>query len=237
MAIPGVEFSVDRSPPKGVLPLTRVFKGLESSPALKRVFGPRVRGELAKARVCVIDDDGYMHVSDEDGCVMVSRAYLRQADEAHLYLDIVHELVHVKQFRRGRLLFDPRFEYGDRPTEREAYRAVAREARRMGLSERETAEFIHTEWMSRAEYARLLRHCGIRRVPKFGGDRKMREAFDAAFREAIEKSGRTMRQWNAILEKARAWRMMHFERSRLLQEKFGLDEDTANMVAWNYRKR
>ena len=65
---------------------------------------------------------GYLRVDDETGNIVVSGEYLRTGDERYLYLDVVHELVHVRQFIEGKELFDRRYSYVDRPTEIEAYR-------------------------------------------------------------------------------------------------------------------
>jgi len=55
-------------------------------------------------------------VNDANGHLMVNGNYLNNGDKTDLYLDIVHELYHVKQFMDGRELFDRRYDYVDRPT-------------------------------------------------------------------------------------------------------------------------
>ena len=79
-------------------------------------------------------------------------------------LDLIHELVHVKQFRDGReisLDFGKRFEYVDRPTELEAYRHTVKEARRLGMSDEEIADYLKVTWLDAAEVRRLARHLGV----------------------------------------------------------------------------
>ena len=66
---------------------------------------------------------------------MISKGYLNNGDKTDIYLDLIHELCHVKQFMEGKELFDPRYDYVDRPTEIEAYRYAVKEARRIGLSD------------------------------------------------------------------------------------------------------
>ena len=89
-----------------------------------------------------------MGVSNEDGHLMVSAAYIKNGDERDIYLDIIHELTHVKQHLDGRELFDDRFGYVDRPTEVEAFRNAVAEGRRLGMTEKELLEYLRTERMS-----------------------------------------------------------------------------------------
>ncbi|MGQ9515369.1 MAG: hypothetical protein ACUVTL_10060 [Thermoproteota archaeon] len=56
-----------------------------------------------------------------------------------LYLDIIHELTHVKQFMDGKKLFDWRHKYVEMPTEVEAFRNAVEGARRLGWMTKESA--------------------------------------------------------------------------------------------------
>jgi hypothetical protein len=89
-----------------------------------------------------------MGVSNDDGHLIVSVQYMRNGDERDIYLDIVHELTHVKQHLDGRELFDDRFEYVERPTEVEAFRNAVAEGRRLGMTDKELLEYLRTENMS-----------------------------------------------------------------------------------------
>ena len=103
-----------------------------------------------------------MGVSDQDGHMMVSAYYLRNGGERDLYLDVIHELVHVKQFMDGRELFEHRWEYVDRPTEVEAYQHTVKEARRIGMSDEQIYEYLKTEWMSEEDLHRLANVVGVK---------------------------------------------------------------------------
>jgi len=74
----------------------------------------------------------YMGVDNTDGHLLVNGRYLRTGDRVDIYLDVVHELCHVKQWMDGRELFDYQYDYVDRPTEIEAYRYTVLEAKRLG---------------------------------------------------------------------------------------------------------
>ncbi|MGI0141972.1 MAG: hypothetical protein ACREBF_04995 [Candidatus Micrarchaeales archaeon] len=80
----------------------------------------------------------------------------------YLYLDVVHELMHIKQWRNGIDLFDKRFAYADRPTEIEAYKVAAREARRLGMKEKELRKYLEVDWVSDEDSACLLSKLGVR---------------------------------------------------------------------------
>ena len=96
-----------------------------------------------------------MYVNNSNGHLMISSKYLRNGDKIDIYLDLIHELVHIKQLMEGKELFDIHYGYTERPTEIEAYRAAVREARRMGLGDDRICQYLKTEWMSVQDFKRL----------------------------------------------------------------------------------
>ena len=98
-----------------------------------------------------------MFVDGSDGHLVINRHYLNTGDRIDVYLDLIHELCHVKQFLDGRELFDPQFDYVERPTEIEAYRYTVQEAKRLGLSDERICWYLKTEWMSQEDLMRLAR--------------------------------------------------------------------------------
>lgn len=102
-----------------------------------------------------------MGVSDSDGHLMVNKRYLSTGRKQDIYLDVIHELCHIKQYMEGRELFDPRYDYVDRPTEIEAYRYAVQEAKRVGLSVEEIRVYLKTEMMSTQALERLIRNMGV----------------------------------------------------------------------------
>jgi hypothetical protein len=144
-------------------PFTDFFKGFENVEAVKSTFGPRTDEVLRNLKVEFFSSKfGYMGVSDEDGHLMVSSYHLKNSDFRVLYLDVVHELVHVKQFMDGRELFSNEFEYVDNPTEIEAYRLTVREAKRIGMSEGEIVEYLKVEWVDPDAHRRLVEAVGLK---------------------------------------------------------------------------
>jgi hypothetical protein len=102
-----------------------------------------------------------MHIDGETGDLHVSLPYLEKADERYIYLDVIHELVHIRQFHEGKELFDERYDYVDRPTEIEAYQATLKEARRIGYEGEELVEYLRVDWVSEADFKRFLELLGV----------------------------------------------------------------------------
>ena len=156
-------FTVNRSFDLGSYRLREIFSGLEEVEPLIKCVGDTstLKQMLDRTRVTLKDEDGYMYVNDEDGSLVVGLEYLKSGELNHLYLDVIHELVHVKQYLQGRELFDRRFRYVDRPTEIEAYRCCVEEGRKKGMSEEAIAEYLYVEWITEREHARLLKTLGV----------------------------------------------------------------------------
>ncbi len=142
---------------------TDYFMGFETVGAVREIFGDETENILGNLKVEFYSSRrGYMGVNDEDGHMLVSAYYLRKGSDRDLYLDVIHELVHVKQFLDGKELFEDRWEYVDRPTEIEAFRHAVKEARRIGMSEKEIYEYLRTERMGENELQRLAKSVGVR---------------------------------------------------------------------------
>ena len=133
------------------------FKGFEKVEAVRRIFGEKTEEVLSNIKIKFIWF-GYMGVDNTDGHLMVNGRYLNSGDRIDIYLDIIHELCHVKQWMEGKDLFNPKFEYVDRPTEIEAYRFTIQEAKRIGLSKQRIHQYLQTEWMSEQDVQKLIRN-------------------------------------------------------------------------------
>lgn len=157
------DFEVNRAESHGEFPLSHIFIGLEDSEVVQSLFGGRGRAAeiLRNLRVKLDDSAEYMYVNDANGNIVVRGEYLRSASKKLLYLDIIHELVHVRQYREGRELFDSKFSYVDRPTELEAYKITLDEARKIGMSEEEIEEYLYVEWITKKEHKKLAKTLGV----------------------------------------------------------------------------
>jgi len=148
------------------------FKGFEKIPAVRSIFGDNTEKVLGSLKVEFFSSKfGYMGVSDEDGHLIVSAYYLREGEQVSKYLDVIHELVHVRQFREGKPLFDEGFEYHNRPTELEAYKLAVDEGRRLGMSDKELFDYLKVDWMSEDEVRKLARNLGVKTPPKRAQER------------------------------------------------------------------
>lgn len=136
-------------------PFTDYFKGLEKVEAVRRIFGEETEEVLRNLKVQFTSLGGYMGVNPFNGHLMVNPKYLTEGDRLDIYLDLIHELVHVRQFMEGKELFDASYDYVERPTEVEAYRYAVEEAKRLGKTDETICKYLKTEWMS-DEDLRLL---------------------------------------------------------------------------------
>lgn len=159
----GLDVQIVRNAGPGVVPFTNVFKGFERVGAVRAIFGESTDDVLAELTVELAEGRGYMRIDDGKGSIMVNSKYLREGDETHLYLDVIHELVHIRQHREGKELWDKRFSYVDRPTEIEAYTAAVKEARKIGLTEEQTMEYLRVDWVPEEDFQRFLVTLGVKR--------------------------------------------------------------------------
>jgi len=158
----GLGVTVERKSPTKLYPFRRFFVGFEKIEAVRSLFGadtPRVlrdlKVEFFSARF------GYMGTSDVDGHLLISSHHLAEGDFTTVYLDIVHELCHVNQFRQGKPLFYPKLSYVDAPSEIEAYAFTVREGRRIGLTRRQLLDYLKVEWIDPREHRRLARRMDV----------------------------------------------------------------------------
>jgi hypothetical protein len=86
------------------------FQGFEKVPAVQGIFGEKTDEALRNLVVELSWVGGYMYVDGSDGHLVVSKGYLNNGDKTDIYLDLIHELCHVKQFMEGKELFDPRYD-------------------------------------------------------------------------------------------------------------------------------
>jgi hypothetical protein len=140
---------------------TEYFKGFEKVEAVRGIFGEETEEVLRNLKIEFMGFGGYMGVDDTNGHLMVNARYLNSGNKVDVYLDVIHELCHIKQFMQGKELFDNRYDYVERPTEIEAYRYTVQEARRLGLSDKRICEYLKTEWMSDSDLKRLAKALGV----------------------------------------------------------------------------
>jgi hypothetical protein len=149
---PKVPVRINRKPPRPVLqPFTDYFQGFENVGAVREVFGETTDAVLERLKVGFISNRRmYMGIRDQDGNMGVGTYHLKHSDLRILYLDIVHELFHVKQFMENRKYFreehqkfmQDRSLYYVSPIEVPAYKHTVKEAKRIGMSYDEIADYL-----------------------------------------------------------------------------------------------
>jgi hypothetical protein len=134
---------------------------MEKVQAVRDIFGEKTEEVLRNLKVDFTWVGGYMFVNDADGRLMISSNYLNNGNKVDIYLDLIHELVHVKQYMDGKELFDVHYSYTNRPTEVEAYRVAVQEARRIGLGDERICQYLKTEWMSDEDLRKLAKALNV----------------------------------------------------------------------------
>jgi len=135
-------------------PFTNHFKGFDRAGIVKRIFGARTEEVLGKLKVEFTKTVHYMRVDDADGHLLVNPHYLSNGDFRDIYLDVIHELVHVKQFMEGKTS-NKELNYIERPLEIEAYRVAVEEARVLGLDEDRIFDYLESELVNDEELKQL----------------------------------------------------------------------------------
>ena len=157
-------FRVKRSAGVGEYRLVEVFKGLEDSDTLQKVFGSKeeMTKILRHLKLRVEATDTGIWLDRDTGTVCVGHRHLSSAKVDFIYLDVIHVLVHVRQFLEGKELYDQAFEYVERPTELEAYRHTVAEARRVGMKEDELLKYLRMDAADDSELGKLMEKIGVK---------------------------------------------------------------------------
>ncbi len=157
------QIKVNHDVENGTYSIEEIFVNLKNTEILLKIFETRENLDDVFENISVIVNEKthYMHVQNDDASIVIGKNHLQNSEKKILYLDIIHELVHVKQQRLGLDLYDKSYSYVDRPTEIEAYAIAVEEARRLGMSDVEIFDYLHVEWISDVEHKRLASRVGV----------------------------------------------------------------------------
>ncbi len=158
------KFKAKRYIANGEYKLTDVFSGLETSASLLKVFGSKTQMSktMQHLKLRVESSDSGLWLDRDTGTICIGSKHLTTAKNDFLYLDVIHVLVHVRQFLEGRELYDQQFEYVERPTELEAYRYTVAEARKVGMDEDEILKYLRLDAADDSELGKLIEKIGVR---------------------------------------------------------------------------
>jgi hypothetical protein len=143
--------------------------------AVRKVFGDETEAVLARLKIGFISNRRmYMGIRDQDGNMAVGTYHLRHSEERVLYLDVVHELFHIKQWMRDKDWFTREHEkfmgnfelYYSSPLEVPAYAHTVREAERLGMSRKEIAEYLKMMPVPQKVWNRFIKEMAIRPLPR-----------------------------------------------------------------------
>jgi hypothetical protein len=175
-----------RAPHQALQPFTDYFEGFEKVAAVRKVFGDETQAVLARLKVGFISNRRmYMGIRDEDGNIAVGTYHLRHSTDRVLYLDIVHELFHIKQWMRDKEWFTKEHEkfmgdvkkYYVSPLEVPAYEHTVREAERLGMTTEEITEYLKMLPVPPKTWQGFLKKMGLGRskpiLPRAAGKRRL----------------------------------------------------------------
>ncbi len=130
---------------------------IAESPATRRIESNAtpIAAVLSTARIRIRSGRGYVWVDDEIPEIVLIEKYYRTGESLDLYLDLLHELTHLRQLMEGHGLWNEALPYVDRPTEVEGYAVAVEEGRRLGMTEDEITHHLSNPWMSESDVRRL----------------------------------------------------------------------------------
>jgi hypothetical protein len=153
----------------GLHPYRMFLPRLEESPVARRIESAAIPlGPLMdSSRVLIESGEGYCFVDIKKPAIILFENYYRDGNPLDLYLDLAHELTHLRQLAEGKDLWDHSLHYVDRPTEIEGYAVAVAEGLRLGMTEAQVMTHLSNPWLSTAEVARLRKN--IERFLSNGG--------------------------------------------------------------------
>jgi len=173
---PELRIEINRqTPPPKFFPFTDYFKGFEKVQAVRSVFGEETEKVLGDLKIGFISlKYMYMGIRDEDGSISVGTYHLKHSDLRTLYLDIIHELFHIRQWQEDKKYFEEEHRkfmgnwslYYASPIEVPAYRHTVREAERIGMRRGEIIEHLKMGPTSQKAFAKFLKAMELGHGPK-----------------------------------------------------------------------
>ena len=150
-------YQITRNLGLGSYKITEVVGGLENSVALKGIYGCKLKKILNTTYVDVVSKPWQIWVDRETKRTTVNKDYLSETESGILYLDFVHEMIHIWQIVEGEDVFDRNVSYADASTEIEAYRYTIEDAKRIGFSRIDMVNYLKVRWITDKEHSRLVK--------------------------------------------------------------------------------
>ncbi len=143
---------------QGLHPFLSILPGALDSLALELIGTDRIPGAtvLERTRVNLVAEDGYCWIDEKVPCIVLTLGHYTSGSDLDLYLDLLHEAVHIRQVMEGRDVWDETVPYHRRFTEIEGYAVAVSECRRLGLDAREIRAHCENPWMTPSQVTELL---------------------------------------------------------------------------------
>jgi len=154
---------INRRVAPGKLKIADAFPTLRDDPMMLGIFATLDVVDEVLSTVClnVVEAPHYMYINRNDGSINSGLGHLRNSDAEVLYLDILHELYHVKQQREGADLYPENVAYVDRPTEIEAYEYTVKAGRHIGMMDNEILDYLYVEFISHEDHIKLAKRLNL----------------------------------------------------------------------------
>jgi hypothetical protein len=151
---------VNRALGVGMHPYRLLLPRFEESPVVRLIETPAtpIGPLLDDARVKIKKGKGYLYVDVAIPAIALIEEYYQRANPLDLYLDLAHELTHLRQLAEGRNIWDHSLHYVDRPTEIEGYAVAVAEGIRLGMTDEQVTQHLANPWLNEDEVMRLRKN-------------------------------------------------------------------------------
>jgi len=158
---------INRDPKLVLHPFAGYFQGFEEAQPVKALFGKGAEKALRSLKVEFLESPfGSIFPSEEDGHLVVNSSFVKEADLEAIYLDVILSLNFVRRVAEAgpEGLGSEQAEFGDNPLVLESYKAMVKEARRIGTPHAKVMERLQLPefMMTDAAFARFVRALGLK---------------------------------------------------------------------------
>lgn len=142
----------------GEHPFLSILPVSPDSPAIRLVQTDEFSGSflLKSAIIKIVEQEGYCWVDDTVPCIVLTSNYYKNGSDFDLYLDLIHELTHIRQVFEGKNIWDESLPYHRRPTEIEGYAVAVAECHRLGVAEEAIIKHLSNPWMDISQINELF---------------------------------------------------------------------------------
>jgi hypothetical protein len=135
------------------------FRNFEKVDSVRQIFGEKTQETLSNIEVEFTEFTEYMSV-DFNGRLLVNPKYLEEGSLIDIYLDVIHELVHVRQVMNGNNC-NHALPYVKRPLEIEAYKTSVEAAKALGLHDERIIDYLDSDLINENELSQLATAIGL----------------------------------------------------------------------------